>query len=162
MCNKLFQVSQSLFQTSYIPRGHYWISVQNALSAFRFVGQQVVFVSFVTCYFTSSGNFEAAFQAAVCFHLRHGVSSLNIMRRQIADKQVTPDLLSFRSQNHNHAAAFQLWLALNNRYISHFVLHSFEDFWPIFACVISRPRKRTEHFTLSPSPKNLITLRNLV
>lgn len=128
MCNKLFQVSQSLFQTSYIPRGHYWISVQNALSAFRFVGQQVVFVSFVTCYFTSSGNFEAAFQAAVCFHLRHGVSSLNIMRRQIADKQVTPDLLSFRSQNHNHAAAFQLWLALNNRYISHFVLHSFEDF----------------------------------
>jgi uncharacterized membrane-anchored protein YitT (DUF2179 family) len=68
---KLFQVGQALLQAANIACCHKRLGSQNALLTGGFAGQQVVFERFVAFYFAGTCNFEAVFQAAVRFHLRH-------------------------------------------------------------------------------------------
>jgi hypothetical protein len=68
---RLFQVGDLLLQASYITGRHDRRFAQALLLAFGFTVHQMVLVSFLSSYFTGSGNFDAVFQAAVRFHLRH-------------------------------------------------------------------------------------------
>jgi hypothetical protein len=71
--NGLFQVSQTLLQTANVASCHEWLTSQNAFLTAGFVGKQVVSVRFEAFHFACTGNFEAVFQTAVRFHLRHSI-----------------------------------------------------------------------------------------
>jgi hypothetical protein len=68
---RLFQISELLPHTAHIACCHYGVTREHTLLAAGFMGQKMVFVSFVAHDFTGTGNFETTFNAAMRFHLRH-------------------------------------------------------------------------------------------